>query len=125
MMKRFLTLLVCFVLLSSLFGCTPATGEMTYEGIYVKTANVQHILIHSTDDGEEFFLLQAAKNCKSLDSLDTGDKITITVASLAYETAELSERSVLDWSKSLSEHTDVPQTTLEHIHDLLSQSESK
>lgn len=118
-MKRFFTLLVCLTLLFTLFGCTPATGEMTYTGIYVKAANGEHILINSTDSGDEFFLLQAAGSCKSFDTLETGDKITITVASLAYETVELSERSVLDWSKSLSGHTDVTQTTLDHINDLL------
>lgn len=120
-MKRFLALLVCFALLSSLFGCTQATGEMTYEGIYVKTENEQHILIHSTDDGEEFFLLRAAEDCESLDALETGDNIKITVACLAYESVEFSERNVRNWSKSLSGHTDVSQATLEHIHDLVAQ----
>ena len=124
-MKRVLTLLVCFALLSSLFGCIQATGEMTYEGIYVKAANGQHILIHSTDDSEEFFLLQVAENCKSLDKLKTGDKIKITVACLAYEDVEFSERRVLDWSKALFGHTDVPQATLEQIEDLLAQYNSQ
>ena len=124
-MKRVLTLLVCFALLSSLFGCVQATGEMTYEGIYVKAANGQHILIHSTDDSEEFFLLQVAENCKSLDKLKTGDKITITVGCLEYEDVEFSERCVYDWSKALFGHTDVPQATLEQIEDLLAQYNSQ
>ncbi len=123
-MKRVLALLVCFALLSSFFGCRPATGEMIYSGIYVKAENGQHILICSTDDGEEYFLLQEAENCKSLDRLKTGDKIKITVACLAYEDVEFSERRVLDWSKVLFGHTDVSQSTLEHIEDLVAQYES-
>lgn len=123
MMKRVLALLVCFVLLSALFGCTPATGEMTYEGTYVKAANGQHILIHSTDDGEEYFLLRE-EDCKSLSKLKTGDKIKITVACLAYEDVEFSERGVLDWSKVLFGHTNVSQETLEHIEELVAQYES-
>lgn len=83
--------------------------------------NAEKKLIHSTDDGEEFFLLRAAEECESLDALETGNNIKITVACLAYESVEFSERNVLNWSKSLSGHTDVSQTTLEHIHDLVAQ----
>ncbi len=124
-MKRFFTLLVCFALLSSLLGCTPATGEMTYEGIYVKAANEQHILIHSTDDGEEFFLLRLAENCRSLDGLETGDYIKITVVCLADENVKFSERRVLDWSKELSGHTNVSQVTLDQINDMAAQYENE
>lgn len=124
-MKRFFTVLVCFALLSSLLGCAPATGEMTCEGIYVKAANGQHILIDNTDDGEQFFLLRLAENCRSLDGLETGDHIKITVAALAYENVKFSERRVLDWSKASSVHTNVPQTTLDQINDMTAQYESK
>lgn len=124
-MKRFFTLLVCFALLSPLLGCTPVTGEMTYEGIYVKAANEQHILIHSTDDGEEFFLLQLAENCSSLDELKIGDHIKITVACLAYENVEFSERCVLNWSKAIFGHTNVSQVTLDQINDMVAQYESE
>ncbi len=121
-MKRVLALVVCFALLSALFGCTQATGLMSYEGIYVKAANGQHILIHSTEDGEEYFLLRE-EDCKSLSKLKTGDKIKITVACLAYEDAEFSERGVLDWSKALFGHANVSQATREHIENLVAQYE--
>lgn len=124
-MKRILILLVCFLLLSSLFGCMQATGETTYEGIYVKASSGQHILIHIGNDGEEFFLLQVADNCKSLDELKAGDKIKITVPCLAYEDVDFSERHVLDWSKALFGHTNVSQATLEQIEDLLAQYNSQ
>lgn len=124
-MKRILSLVVCFALLSSLIGCTRVTGGCVYEGIYVKAANGQHILIHSTNNGEEFFLLQLEENCKSLDKLKTGDKIKITVACLAYEDVKFSERRVLDWSKVLFGHTNVSQATLDHINNLVAQYESQ
>lgn len=121
-MKRILTLLVCFALLSSFTGCLKQpSGEMSYEGIYVKAANGQHILIHTSDNGTAFYLLEEVENCKSLDKLKTGDKIKITVACLPYEDAEFSERRVYDWSKALFGHTDVPQATLTQIEDLLAQ----
>lgn len=126
MMKRIVCILACFLLLCACTGCLkPQTGGFVYEGTYVKAANGQHILIHSSDDGTEFFLLQAAENCKSLDKLKTGDKIKITVGCLAYEEAEFSERHVYDWSKSLFGRTDVPQATLEQIETLLAQYNSQ
>lgn len=121
MMKRIFTLLLCFAILAALCGCVQVTGEMKYSGIYVKTADGQHILIRSTEDGEEYFLLHERENCKSLDKLKTGDKIKITVACLAYEDVEFSERGVYDWSKVLFGHTDVSQETLDHIEELLAQ----
>lgn len=124
-MKHFFAFLVCFALLSSLLGCAPATGEMTYEGIYVKAANGQHILIDNTDDGEQFFLLNLAEDCRSMDELETGDNIKITVACLAYENVKFSERRVLDWSKASSGHTNVPQTALDQINEMTAQYESK
>ena len=125
-MKRILALVVCFILLSSFAGCLkPQTGGWIYEGIYVKAANGQHILIHSSDNGTEFYLLEEAENCKSLDKLKTGDKITIKVGCLAYEDAEFSERCVYDWSKALFGHTNVSQATLEQIEDLLAQYNSQ
>lgn len=43
-MKRVVVLLISLALISSFFGCMQGTGEMTYEGVYVKTENGQHIL---------------------------------------------------------------------------------
>lgn len=68
--------------------------------------------------------MQKTETCKALDELKTGDKIKITVACLAYEDAEFSDRQVLSWSKVPFGHTDVSQATLERINTLVAQYES-
>lgn len=121
-MKRIIALLLGFVFLSSLLGCSPETGYMTYTGIYVETSEGQSVLIHSVDGREEYYLLHESENCNPFDNLKTGDKITILCPCLAYEDAILSEKTVYKWDRKVFGHIDVSLDTLNHIDDLLANS---
>ncbi len=121
---HFLALLVCFALLSSLSGCMPATGEMTYAGIcsppHPAAGSIlrRHLCFRSECVVHSLFWH------KYLDKLKTGDKITIKVICLAYEDVEFSERRLLNWSKDLFGHTNVSKASLQHIENLVAQYES-
>lgn len=121
-MKRIIGYMICLISFLGLCSCSQ-TGEMTYTGTYVKTIQGQSVLICSIDNGEEYFLLQQAEDCKAFDSLKTGDKITIYVPCLAYEDGIFTERTVYRWEKKLFGHTDVSQSVLDNIEGLLANTE--
>ena len=123
-MKRVAIILLCAVLLFPVVGCFRVTGYMDYTGIYVKTNQGDHILIHTVEGKDAYFIL-LENECKSLDKLKTGDKITIQVPCVPYEEVILSERKVYDWERKLFGRTKVPQTTLDTIEELLRSYESE
>ena len=118
-MKRILTLMIYISFILLLSACSPSTGEMTYTGTYIKTSQGQSVLVHTNENGKEYFLLQKAKNCNDFDTLKTGDKITIYVPCLAYEDEIPSIRTVYKWKKKLFGHTNISQTVLNTIEEIL------
>lgn len=117
-MKRVWVCLLCLIVLLAFCGCVRETGYWSYTGIYVKTSQGEHVLIHNASGKQEYFVLNPAEGCRSLDQLQTGDQITIKVPCVSYDEAELSERTVYKWERKLLGRTDVPQATLDFIENL-------
>ncbi len=118
-MRRLLAFLLCLLLLCSLGGCSLPPGYRMDTGIFVRTQTGQQILVFSGEEGDRYFLMTEDADCKSMANLNTGDKVTITTAALAYEDFPLAACTVYKWRKHWFGHTEVSQETLDKIETLV------
>lgn len=120
-MKRLLAFLLCLMLLSGLAGCALPTGHMEETGIFVRTQEGLPVFIcEPRQDGTQYILLlNPTEDCKATDSLQTGDKLTVTLPTVAYEEEGLTEISLIKWRKHWFGHTEVSQETLDKVESLV------
>jgi len=77
-------------------------------------------------DGTQYILLlNPTEDCKATDSLQTGDKLTVTLPTVPYEEEGLTEIYLIKWRKHWFGHTEVSQETLDKIESLVADHKAK